>query len=225
MMYNLNFDFLDEPIKLEGLVSFTIENRKVFTSVVQSLYRYSGEGNDYLKIYDDKYKSLKVNELMLVNDVLGFDVNSAATLKLIYKDIEEQINQDPEVKSEIERLLNAATLIIQDELLEFEIDMVSDEIEISEALKVLGVKVEIESDTIFERLLELVQVFKYLKTRKLIILVNAGVYMTPEEMTALEEYILLQQMSLLMIDSIRVEGVTTRWILDSDYVLMRENMV
>lgn len=225
MMYNLNFDFLDEPIKLEGLVSFTIENRKVFTSVVQSLYRYSGEGNDYLKIYDDKYKSLKVNELMLVNDVLGFDVNSAATLKLIYKDIEEQINQDPEVKSEIERLLNAATLIIQDELLEFEIDMVSDEIEISEALKVLGVKVEIESDTIFERLLELVQVFKYLKTKKLIILVNAGVYMTPEEMTALEEYILLQQMSLLMIDSIRVEGVTTRWILDSDYVLMRENMV
>lgn len=224
-MYNLNFDFLDEPIKLEGLVSFTIENRKVFTSVVQSLYRYSGEGNDYLKIYDDKYKSLKVNELMLVNDVLGFDVNSAATLKLIYKDIEEQINQDPEVKSEIERLLNAATLIIQDELLEFEIDMVSDEIEISEALKVLGVKVEIESDTIFERLLELVQVFKYLKTKKLIILVNAGVYMTPEEMTALEEYILLQQMSLLMIDSIRVEGVTTRWILDSDYVLMRENMV
>ncbi|WEY47534.1 type II-A CRISPR-associated protein Csn2 [Weissella confusa] len=206
-------------------MSFTIENRKVFTSVVQSLYRYSGEGNDYLKIYDDKYKSLKVNELMLVNDVLGFDVNSAATLKLIYKDIEEQINQDPEVKSEIERLLNAATLIIQDELLEFEIDMVSDEIEISEALKVLGVKVEIESDTIFERLLELVQVFKYLKTKKLIILVNAGVYMTPEEMTALEEYILLQQMSLLMIDSIRVEGVTTRWILDSDYVLMRENMV
>lgn len=225
MMYNLNFDFLDEPIKLEGLVSFTIENRKVFTSVVQSLYRYSGEGNDYLKIYDDKYKSLKVNELMLVNDVLGFDVNSAATLKLIYKDIEDQINQEPEVKSEIERLLNAATLIIQDELLEFEIDLVSDEIEISEALKVLGVKVEIESDTIFERLLELVQVFKYLKTKKLIILVNAGVYMTPEEMTALEEYILLQQMSLLMIDSIRVEGVTTRWILDSDYVLMRENMV
>lgn len=225
MMYNLNFDFLDEPIKLEGLVSFTIENRKVFTSVVQSLYRYSGEGNDYLKIYDDKYKSLKVNELMLVNDVLGFDVNSAATLKLIYKDIEDQINKEPEVKSEIERLLNAATLIIQDELLEFEIDLVSDEIEISEALKVLGVKVEIESDTIFERLLELVQVFKYLKTKKLIILVNAGVYMTPEEMTALEEYILLQQMSLLMIDSIRVEGVTTRWILDSDYVLMRENMV
>lgn len=224
-MYNLNFNFLDEPIKLEGLVSFTIENRKVFTSVVQSLYRYVGEENDYLKIYDDKYNALKVNELMLVNDVLGFDVNSASTLKLIYKDIEKQINQEPEVKSEIERLLNAATSIIQDELLEFEIDMVSDEIEISEALKVLGVKVEVESDTIFERLLELIQVFKYLKTKKLIVLVNAGVYMTSEEMVALEEYIVLQQMSLLMIDPGKVEGVTKRWILDSDYVLMRENVI
>lgn len=225
MMYNLNFDFLDEPIRLEGLVSFTIENRKVFTSIVQSLYRYVGEENDYLKIYDDKYKALKVNELMLVNDVLGFDVNSAATLKLIYKDIEEQINQESEMKSEIERLLNAATFIIQDKLLEFEIDMVNDEIEISEALKVLGVKVEVESDTIFERLLELIQVFKYLKTKKLIVLINAGVYMTPEEMSALEEYVTLQQMAVLMIDASKVEGLKTRWVLDSDYVLIRENMV
>lgn len=113
----------------------------MFTSVVQSLYRYAGEENDYLKIYDDKYRPLKVNELMLVNDILGFDVNSATTLKLIYKDIEDQINQEPEVKSEIEHKSNASTLIIQDELLEFDIDLVSDEIEISEALKVLRVKV------------------------------------------------------------------------------------
>ncbi|MCS9995634.1 type II-A CRISPR-associated protein Csn2 [Weissella confusa] len=162
---------------------------------------------------------------MLVNDILGFDVNSATTLKLIYKDIENQINQDPEVKSEIERLLNASTLIIQDELLEFDLDLVSDEIEISEALKALGVKVEVESDTIFERLLELIQVFKYLKTKKLVILINAGVYMTGEEMSALEEYVTLQQMAVLMIDTSKVEGLKTRWVLDSEYVLMRENMV
>ncbi|AQN80469.1 hypothetical protein A9176_08595 (plasmid) [Leuconostoc garlicum] len=36
----------------------------------------------------------------------GADVNSATTLKLIYKDIEDQINQEPEVKSEIKHLLN-----------------------------------------------------------------------------------------------------------------------
>lgn len=224
-MHSFNFDFLDEPIKLDGLVSFTIENRDVFTKVIQALYQYAGEEHDYLKIYDHNFKSLKAGELMIVNDILGFDINSPATLRLIYQDIENQISQDPAVKSEIERLLNAATLVIQNELLEFDIDLVSDEIEISEALKILGVKVEVEADTIFERLFEIIQVFKYLKSKKLMVLVNTGVYLSAEEMSALEEYVSLQQMDLLMLDAARVDGLNSRWILDSDYVLMYENMV
>lgn len=224
-MHSFNFDFLDEPIKLDGLVSFTIENRDVFTKVIQALYQYAGEEHDYLKIYDHNFKSLKASELMIVNDILGFDINSPATLRLIYQDIENQISQDPAVKSEIERLLNAATLVIQNELLEFDIDLVSDEIEISEALKILGVKVEVEADTIFERLFEIIQIFKYLKSKKLMVLVNAGVYLSAEEMSALEEYVSLQQMDLLMLDATRVDGLNSRWILDSDYVLMYENMV
>lgn len=224
-MHSFNFDFLDEPIKLDGLVSFTIENRDVFTKVIQALYQYAGEEHDYLKIYDHNFKSLKASELMIVNDILGFDINSPATLRLIYQDIENQISQDPAVKSEIERLLNAATLVIQNELLEFDIDLVSDEIEISEALKILGVKVEVEADTIFERLFEIIQIFKYLKSKKLMVLVNTGVYLSAEEMSALEEYVSLQQMDLLMLDATRVDGLNSRWILDSDYVLMHENMV
>ncbi|WP_270322778.1 type II-A CRISPR-associated protein Csn2 [Weissella confusa] len=224
-MHSFNFDFLDEPIKLEGLVSFTIENRDVFTKVIQALYQYAGEDHDYLKIYDHNFKSLKASELMIVNDILGFDINSPATLRLIYQDIENQISQDPAVKSEIERLLNAATLVIQNELLEFDIDLVSDEIEISEALKILGVKVEVEADTVFERLFEIIQVFKYLKSKKLMVLVNAGVYLSHKEISALEEYVSLQQMDLLMLDATRVDGLNSRWILDSDYVLMYENMV
>lgn len=224
-MHSFNFDFLDEPIKLDGLVSFTIENRDVFTKVIQTLYQYAGEEHDYLKIYDHNFKSLKASELMVVNDILGFDINSPATLRLIYQDIENQISQAPEMKSEIERLLNAATLVIQNELLEFDIDLVSDEIEISEALKILGVKVEVEADTIFERLFEIIQVFKYLKSKKLMVLVNAGVYLSPKEISALEEYVSLQQMDLLMLDATRVDGLNSSWILDSDYVLMYENMV
>ncbi|MBJ7687789.1 type II-A CRISPR-associated protein Csn2 [Weissella confusa] len=224
-MHSFNFDFLDETIKLEGLVSFTIEDRDVFTKVIQALYQYAGEEHDYLKIYDHNFKSLKTSELMIVNDILGFDINSPATLRLIYQDIENQISQDPAVKSEIERLLNATTLVIQNELLEFDIDLVSDEIEIAEALKILGVKIEVEADTIFERLFEIIQVFKYLKSKKLMVLVNTGVYLSAEEMSALEEYVSLQQMDLLMLDATRVVGLNSRWILDSDYVLMYENMV
>jgi len=223
-MLKLNFEFLDEPIELNGLTSLVIEDRVVFTKIVQKLYQYQGE-EDYLKLFDENYNSLKTSEIIMMTDILGYDVNSAATLKLIYKDIEDQLNEKPEVKTKIEELLGDATALIQDELVEFEIDLLSDEIEIAEALKVLGVKIEIETDTIFERMFEIIQVFKYLKSKKLLIFVNTSLYLTEEELRSLEEYVELQNMNLLMIDAVKVEGTKSWYLLDSDYVLMHEYMV
>ncbi|MCT0953331.1 type II-A CRISPR-associated protein Csn2 [Weissella cibaria] len=223
-MFSLNLDFLDEPIKLEGFTELVIENRTVFTKVVQALYEYS-DYEDYIQIFNEDYQALKANELMLVNDVLGFDINSATTLKLVYQDIIGQINDKPEVKSKIESYLNQAMQIIKDELVEFEIDLVSDEILLTEALKSLGVKIEIVSDTIFERFFEIIQVFKYLKAKELLVVINAGVYFSKSEIAAISEYTELQNMNMLMINSAKYEGVKSRYVLDEDFVIMHEHMV
>lgn len=223
-MFSLNFDFLDEPIKLERFTELVIENRTVFTKVVQALYEYS-DYEDYIQIFNEDYQALKANELMLVNDVLGFDINSATTLKLVYQDIIGQINDKPEVKSKIESYLNQAIQIIKDELVEFEIDLVSDEILLTEALKSLGVKIEIVSDTIFERFFEIIQVFKYLKAKELLVVINAGVYFSKSEIAAIAEYTELQNMNMLMINSAKYEGVKSRYVLDEDFVIMHEHMV
>lgn len=223
-MFSLNFDFLDEPIKLEGFTELVIENRTVFTKVVQALYEYSDDEN-YIQIFNEDYQALKTNELMLVNDVLGFDINSPTTLKLVYQDIIGQINDKPEVKSKIESYLNQAIQIIKDELVEFEIDLVSDEILLTEALKSLGVKIEIVSDTIFERFFEIIQVFKYLKAKELLVVINAGVYFSKSEIAAIAEYTELQNMNMLMINSAKYEGVKSRYVLDEDFVIMHEHMV
>ncbi|WP_374915327.1 type II-A CRISPR-associated protein Csn2 [Weissella cibaria] len=223
-MFSLNFDFLDEPIKLEGFTELVIENRTVYTKVVQALYEYSDD-EEYIQIFNEDYQALKANELMLVNDVLGFDINSATTLKLVYQDIIGQINDKPEVKSKIESYLNQAMQIIKDELVEFEIDLVSDEILLTEALKSLGVKIEIVSDTIFERFFEIIQVFKYLKAKELLVVINAGVYFSKSEIAAISEYTELQNMNMLMINSAKYEGVKSRYVLDEDFVIMHEHMV
>ena len=223
-MFSLNFDFLDEPIKLEGFTELVIENRTVFTKVVQALYEYSDDEN-YIQIFNEDYQVLKTNELMLVNDVLGFDINSPTTIKLVYQDIIRQINDKPEVKSKIESYLNQAIQIIKDELVEFEIDLVSDEILLTEALKSLGVKIEILSDTIFERFFEIIQVFKYLKAKELLVVINAGVYFSKSEIAAIAEYTELQNMNMLVINSAKYEGVKSRYVLDEDFVIMHEHMV
>lgn len=221
-MMKLNFEFLDEPLEINGLTSVILEDKRIFAKVIQELYRYTGEV-DYLKLFDESYKSLKSAELMIITDVLGFDVNSASVLKLIYQDLELQISEKPEVKTEIENLLQEVTNLVNAELLDFEIDLESDEITFPEVFKVLGVQVEIKSDTIFERMEEIIEVFKYLSKKKLLIFVNCGSYLTAKEVNYLQEYIGLHEISCLMLDNTRFDGISKRFVLDGDLILLEES--
>lgn len=223
-LMSLNFEYLDEPLRIENFTSFVIEDRRIFTKVVESLYQYDEE-QTYLKIFDEHYESLKPSELMMMTDILGFDMNSTSVLKLIYRDLELQISEKPEIKTEIERLLQDVTRLVNAELLDFDLDLESDEITFLEVLKSLGVQVEVESDTIFERLFEIIQVFKYLSKKKLLVLINTGVYFSSEEITAIVEYTKLQNVSLLLLDPCKISGVLDWYCLDNDYCLIHEKMV
>ena len=102
---------------------------------------------------------------MVVTDILGFDVNSAAMLKLIHADIEKQLNEKPEVKSMVEKLANTITELISYECLENELDLEYDEITILELIKALGIQIETQSDTVFEKCFEILQVYNYLSKK------------------------------------------------------------
>ncbi|HHJ7843169.1 TPA: type II-A CRISPR-associated protein Csn2, partial [Streptococcus pyogenes] len=176
---NLNFPLLDEPIPLRGGTILVLEDVCVFSKIVQHCYQY--EEDSELKFFDHKMKAIKESEIMLVTDILGFDVNSSTILKLIHADLESQFNEKPEVKSMIDKLVATITELIVFECLENELDLEYDEITILELIKSLGVKVETQSDTIFEKCLEILQIFKYLTKKKLLIFVNSGAYLTKDE--------------------------------------------
>lgn len=50
-----------------------------------------------LKFFNDKLQLLKPSELMVVTDILSFDSQSPTTLKLIYADLEQQLNENIEL--------------------------------------------------------------------------------------------------------------------------------
>jgi len=201
-----------------------LENRQLFAKIVAQLYQYQGEA-DYVQLYDERYNNLKPSELMVITDILGFDVNAPSVLKMIYHDLELQISEKPEKKTEIERLLNEVTKLVNGELLEFDIDLISDEITFLEVLKALGVQIEVQTDTIFERLFEIMQVFKYLSKKKLLVLINNSVYFSAKEMQAISEYAKMQNISMLLLDPVKVVGLQTCYFLDNDYCFLREKMV
>ena len=141
----INFPILDEPIEISGGTILAVENVTVFSNLVRQLYSYTEESE--LKLFDKKLKSLKESELLLVTDILGFDVNSSSMLKLIHADLESQLNEKPEVKSMIENLADTIAELIAYECLENELDLEYDEITVLELIKALGVKIETQSDT------------------------------------------------------------------------------
>lgn len=220
-MLKLNFPILDEPISLDGASILVVEDVKLFSSIVKQVYSYTEE--EQLKFFDEKMKSLKSSEFMLVTDILGFDVNSASMLKLIHADIENQLNDKPEVKSMIEKLSATITELISYECLENELDLEFDEITILELIKALGVKIETQSDTLFEKCFEILQVYNYLSKQRLLIFVNSGAYLTKDEMEKLIEFIELSNQAVLFLEPRRLYDFP-QYVLDEDFFLLAEYM-
>lgn len=218
----INFPVLDDALSIDGPTILTIEDTRLFAQLVQQFYSY--DENSCLKLFDHQFKAIKAAELLVVTDILGFDLNSPAVLKFIHADLENQLNDKPEVKSMIDKLAATITELIAYECLENELDLEYDEITILELIKALGVKVETQSDTVFEKSLELVQIFKYLQKKQLLVFINTCSYLLKDELTELLEYCQLSQVKVLFLEPRRVQGFK-QYVLDEDYILMPKNMV
>lgn len=103
-------------------------------------------------------------------------------------------------------------------------DLEYDEITILELIEALGVKVETISDTVFEKCMEIVQVFKYLSKKRLLVFINVAAYLSENEIESLIEYIGLNQLSVLFLEPRQVYNFP-QFILDKDYFLNAENML
>lgn len=219
---NLNFSQLDEPIPIGSSTMVVVEDVRIFATIVRDLYNF--DQSSELKLYDQQFKSLKASDLLVITDILGFDVNAKPVLKLIYQDLEIQLNEKPEVKSMIDKLTATISELIGYELLDHELDLEQDEITVQELFKALGVQIETSSDTIFEKVFEILQIFKYLSKKKMLVFVNAASYLTLEELQSIQEFSELQDLKIIFLERYKTPGFP-QYILDTDYFLCAENMV
>ena len=204
------------------MTTLVVEDVRVFANLVREIYNF--DNAEDLKIYDDKFKSLKAAEVLTITDVLGFDVNSRSVLKQIYGDLEIQLNEKPEVKSMIDKMTATLAELVGYELLDHELDLEQDEITVQELFQALGIKIETTSDTIFEKIFEILQIFKYLSKKQLLIFVNVSSYLTMSELESIKEFSDLQNLTILLLEPRKITGFP-QYILDSDYFLYTENMV
>lgn len=218
----INFPILDEAITITNATFLVLEDQQVFSGLVKQFYQYNVDSD--LKLFDSRLTALKDSELLVITDILGYNLNSTSMLKLIHADLENQLNEKPEVKSMIEKLVVTITELLAYECLENELDLEYDEITILELIEALGVKVETMSDTIFEKCMEIVQIFKYLSKKRLLVFINVAAYLSEKDIESLIEYISLNQLSVLFLEPRQVYNFP-QFILDKDYFFNAENML
>ena len=216
----INFSLLDEPMEVNLGTVLVIEDVSVFAQLVKEFYQYDEQSN--LTIFDSKIRSIRSSELLLITDILGYDINTSQVLKLLHTDIVNQLNDKPEVRSEIDSLVSLITDIIMAECIENELDIEYDEITLLELVKVLGIRIETKSCTVFEKIFEILQIFKYLVKKKILVFVNSLSYFSKDEIYQILEYTKLSQADVLFLEPRQIEGIQ-QFILDKDYILMPYN--
>ena len=219
-MMKMNFSLLDEPMEISQGTVLVIEDVSVFAQLVKEFYQYDEQSN--LTIFDSKIRSIRSSELLLITDILGYDINTSQVLKLLHTDIVSQLNDKPEVRSEIDSLISLITDIIMAECLENELDIEYDEITLLELIKSLGIRIETTPCTGFEKIFEILQIFKYLVKKRILVFVNSLSYFSKDEIYQILEYTKLSQADVLFLEPRQIEGIQ-QFILDKDYILMPYN--
>ena len=216
----INFSLLDESMEVNLGTVLVIEDVSVFAQLVKEFYQYDEQSN--LTIFDSKIRSIRSSELLLITDILGYDINTSQVLKLLHTDIVSQLNDKPEVRSEIDSLVSLITDIIMAECIENELDREYDEMTLLELIKALGVRIETKSCTVFEKIFEILQIFKYLVKKRILVFVNSLSYFSKDEIYQILEYTKLSQADVLFLEPRQIEGIQ-QFILDKDYILMPYN--
>lgn len=215
----LNLPIFDESIGIKGFTLLVVENRSVLTQLVQWLYCYD-ESSD-LKLYDSKIQSLKNSEIIVISDLLGFTINSSAVVKAIQTDLLDQFNDNIELKNELEQVLVRATNLVGSQCIENELNLTYTELSVEKIISALDVRVDTVANTLFEQIFEILQIFRYLVKKKLLIFVNVASYFKEEEIDVIKEFIELNQINVLFIEPRRVFSYA-QFVLDEDFIMLRE---
>ena len=105
-----------------------------------------------------------------------------------------------------------------------EINLVYNELDIPQMLSALKVKIKEHKDSLIDKMLDIIQVYKYLPKKRLLIFVNVTPYLSREEVLAVVEFIQLQQVRVLFIEPTIVYDMP-QYVLDEDFYLNEENMI
>lgn len=221
-MIYLNFDLLDSPIDLKYGTIFVIEDTLVYRNLISCLGEYDNQNT--VNLFDDKLRTLKASDIILITDFWRIEVNTTSHLKQLHTNVNEEIQDDENARINIEYHLSELISTMSEYIVHSTIDITFEPLTILDVLKSIGLKIDTFHKSFMDRLFILLDVYKCFGKSKLIILNNVGAYCSKEEMIKLVEYADLLQLSVLFLESSKRFDLQ-QYVLDIDYYFYEQKMI
>ena len=212
-------DFFDKS----SLV-LNVLNSKLYIRIVESLYflNQGKEGKESITLYDNDKLIDFSKDATMIFDILNYDINERKNLTKFYKYIEEQQQNNEEIKEKINVIERELIWLLNEIEIDLPFSVISkDSFLLADYLKLLDIRIENDlCDSFVEKTYVLLDFLNEIMGYKLIILVNCRVYFSENEIKEIVKFINYKKLRVLFLESnesvSKVEGEILH-LIDDDF--------
>lgn len=217
---------IDEPIEFseEYVSTLEVRNKYLFREIISCLVRSQFEKYEYEIVNFDDGAALS-DRLIIVNDVMSFDVSSRKIISEMYNQLTDMINNDV-LKNmvEMETVLERIGAFAEDSL-NFDINYRTD-FDLNDFLKLLKIEPSIASEyDIKQRVYGIIELINSLFNDKIICFMNLKQLITKEEFSEIVKTCLSKKQLVWFIESNKsfVDASEFIVVVDDDLYAYKQN--
>lgn len=215
----MHVDFA-EPIKiqLDKITEWIIESPELFSKYLYELTMQL-EGAEGEFVLSTNEKELAISKTVtIIFDPITININDKKILSKIYNELQKiAINEEMYIHTK------EITNVLQQYFLELEHNYdftlnIENEMDLQGLFKLLGIHIESETLSYFERFLQFIKVQNIVLSKKLIILVNCRCFFTENQLEELFLFAKHNEIPILLIEATQRDftNKTIKYIIDSD---------
>lgn len=215
--YGIKIQFRENKIQ-----TLVLEHPRVFRQFVQDLHAQA-QGNEGAIILSEQDEINIHKEVELIMNPLDININNKRVISQLYNELlsisNEFIEEKFQMNSKVINYLD--TLIWKSSYENLKINLMP---KWENLFKLYEIQIDIETTTLFEKLIEYLKVCSSILKTKLYIFVNLNQYFEESEMLELIEWVKRLKINVLLIESVEplYNADNDVYIIDRDYCLIEK---
>jgi len=204
---------------------YTIEihDKKLFRNIVESLIKGDDEHSEIQPfVFYDNDKKIRSSEILtLIVDINGFELDNKRITTSLTKKINYVINTDVDLQNKLESKIGSLFSVLLELIEEADGFCISEEIDIQKLLKVFGLKPMDLCGNIFDKMLNIIDVYSKLLENSIVCFINAKSWFSQDEFSSIINHISNRKLMVVFIESnqdLNSFQYEKKLIIDEDYV-------